>query len=440
MRNAGLAYRARWPRLVFVRQRPRAHMPQAYAWFGGAALGGAASGAAAMYWFDPQSGRRRRALARDKAAHVLRRSRAVLDASRRDLAHRARGLAAELAGRFESRPLDDVAIERRVRAELGRVTSHPGAIAVSCDDGGTVELTGVILEKELPAVLARVAKVRGVNGVESRLQVHDEAGSVPALQGGGRRPPRFAFMKEHWAPGPRVVALAGGASLIWLARRRWITFRWALGLSGVTLVARSISNMPLRRLVGVGAGRGAVDIAKDLHVSAPVDEVFEFWRMLENFPRFMTHVKEVRPLGHGRYHWKVEGPLGIRLGWDAELTEQTPHQRIAWRSADGAPVKSAGAVEFEPSDGGTHVRVRMQYNPPAGAIGHAFAKLLGRDPKRQMDDDLLRFKSLIEQGKATGDGETVTKEELAPALATEASEASGETGSARPGEEVERRF
>ncbi len=441
LRRAGIAYRARWPRLVVAWQRRPARVTPAYAWFGGAALGGAVSGAAAMYWFDPQSGRRRRALARDRSAHLLRRAEALVDAGARDLAHRVRGRAAEIAARLESEPVDDVAVERRLRSELGRVTSHPGAITVSCDDG-IVELTGLILEDELPAVLARVAKVRGVRGVENRLEVPEQPGSIPALQGGVRRQPRFEYMQAHWAPGPRVVALATGVSLIWIARRQSPMFRWPVGLSGVTLVARSISNVPLRRLVGLGVGPAAVDIAKDLHVNASVDEVFDFWRAFENFPRFMTHVKEVRPVGGGRYRWKVEGPLGIRLGWEAELTEEAPKRRIAWRSVDGAAVKNAGAVDFEPSDGGTHVRVRMQYTPPAGAIGHAFAKLLGRDPKREMDDDLMRFKSLIEHSKATGDGETVTKQELAPHIASEPaeSEAGSETAAAKPSEEVERRF
>jgi uncharacterized membrane protein len=101
--------------------------------------------------------------------------------------------------------------------------------------------------------------------------------------------------------------------------------------------------------------------------------------------------------------------------WDALITRLIPNQVLAWKSVEGSTVENAGIIHFEPFHGGrsTRLDIRMSYNPPAGALGHAFARLLGADPKRQMDDDLLRFKSLIELGKATGH-ETVSREQLSP--------------------------
>jgi uncharacterized membrane protein len=146
----------------------------------------------------------------------------------------------------------------------------------------------------------------------------------------------------------------------------------------------------------------------------PLEEVFAFFRAFENFPRFMTHVRDVRPIGADRWHWIVGGPAGVAVEWDAELTDLVPNQVIAWRSAEAAQVESSGVVRFEPEQGGTRIDVRMSYNPPAGALGHAIAGLFGANAKKQMDDDLLRFKSLLERGKATGHGGKVSRDEVAP--------------------------
>lgn len=187
-----------------------------------------------------------------------------------------------------------------------------------------------------------------------------------------------------------------------------------VGLGGLVLGVRAFTNLEMKRLTGVGAGPRAIRLQKDITVNAPVEEVFAFWSAMQNFPRFMTHVDEVRVGEEGRSHWRVTGPAGLRFEWDAVITQRVPNRLLAWRSVEGTAVENAGVIHFEPTPrGGTRVDIRLAYNPPAGAIGHAFAKLLGADPKKQMDDDLLRFKSLLERGKATGH-ETVTREQLAP--------------------------
>jgi uncharacterized membrane protein len=140
------------------------------------------------------------------------------------------------------------------------------------------------------------------------------------------------------------------------------------------------------------------DIEKSIWIDAAPEEVYDLWTNYENFPRFMSHVIEVRDLGHRRSHWVVQGPAGTRLEWDAVLTEQSRPRRLAWRSEPGAEIPQSGSVTFEPSRGGTLVTVRMSYTPPAGAIGHGLAMLLGADPERQMEDDLARMKAFIERG------------------------------------------
>jgi uncharacterized membrane protein len=155
-------------------------------------------------------------------------------------------------------------------------------------------------------------------------------------------------------------------------------------------------------------------LVKTININAPVDEVFRFWANFQNFPLFMANVIEVRPHKDGRdSHWVVRGPAGTRLEWDAELSRFDPDRLIAWKTLDGAAVQSAGRVNFSPNDaGGTQIDIHLSYNPPAGALGHTVATLLGRDPKTELDEDMVRFKSLIEEGKATTDNVTVTRSEV----------------------------
>jgi uncharacterized membrane protein len=185
-----------------------------------------------------------------------------------------------------------------------------------------------------------------------------------------------------------------------------------VGLAGVGLLARAGTNLPTQRLAGV-SGRRAIDVQKTIRVNAPVDEVYRFWSNLENFPRFMAHVRQVEPTQQGGYRWTVDGPAGAPVSWNAVITEEIPNKVIAWRSEPGSLVSNAGIVRFDSEDGGTRVHIRLSYSPPAGVVGHAAAALFGKDPKREMDDDLARFKSLIEVGKTTGRERQVRKEEIA---------------------------
>jgi uncharacterized membrane protein len=366
-----------------------------------------------MYWADPRSGRRRRAVTHDKALHTLH---AVENAARvvgRDILHRVRGFFFETQGRMRREEVDDRTIEARVRSALGRVCSHPHAIRVNVEIG-RVRLEGDILKVEHPKVLARIARVRGVLDVIDNLQVHKQASNHPELQGGKvRTGDRPEFLQHNWSPAARFLGGICGGSLLTLGLWQRGLVGGSAAFLGSLLTLRSITNLELKRLTGVGAGRQAIALHKDILVHAPVEEVFGFWRAMENFPLFMSHVEEVRTSGEDRSHWRVKGPAGIVFEWDALTTRLIPHQVLAWKSVEGSTVENAGIIRFERANGGrsTRLDIRLSYNPPAGALGHGFARLLGVDPKKQMDDDLLRFKSLLETGKATGH-ETVSREQL----------------------------
>lgn len=359
-------------------------------------------GAGLMYLLDPSRGARRRNLLRDKMVHARRMTREGWEATSHDLANRSRGFAAAARSRMRSDDADDWVIEQRVRAALGRVVSHPSAIAVT-SDAGRVTLSGPVLADEVQALLDCAGNVRGVEQVENRLQVHESGEHVPALQGGRQRTgtesePR----RENWTPSLRLLASLGGGGLLVWGLQRGGGPGAAAGAVGLALFARGSSNTPLDRLVGVGGGRRAVDLQKTVTIHAPADRVFAFLTEWERWPQWMSHVREVSGRGtvrgRERTHWVVDGPLGVPVRWDAITTQIVPNEEIAWKTEDGAAVAHAGVIRLVPVDGGTRVELRMSYNPPAGVLGHAVAASFGRDPKRQMDDDLARLKTTIETG------------------------------------------
>lgn len=355
-------------------------------------------GALLMYLLDPDGGRRRTAIARDRLMRLARRGRETADAGMRDLANRAKGLVAEARGAVDREtPGDDVLVER-VRAHLGRLVSHPHALRVEAASG-RVTLTGPILKSEEEQLLHGVKSVRGVVEVDNRLEVHASSQGISALQGAGtRRPPRMEFMQDNWAPGPRMAALAAGGVLASYGLTQRGLRAALLEIVGLALVARAATNQALGRLVGLSDGRRGIDIDKTLHIAAPRETVFDLWSNYDNFPHFMSLVEEVRPLDEARSHWVVKGPAGTRIEWNAVITERDRPRVLAWRSEPDSPVQHAGSVRFDEGNGGTRVTVQMSYNPPGGALGHSMAALLGRDPQQQMDADLMRMKSFIETG------------------------------------------
>lgn len=379
-------------------------------------LSGIAVGVVLTYLFDPERGKRRRQLLVDRMVHLGHDVAGALDVTARDAANRSSGLLADARGRFRLDLANDAVLVDRVRSRMGRYVSHPGSIDVTARHG-RVTLRGPILKHEVEDLLAAVADVEGVTEVNDELSVREHAGTVPGLQGGiGRTGEHADLLQQNWSPTTRFLAGTAGGALVFFGATHRNAGGVMLGLAGLGLLTRAMTNLGFRRLTGIGAGQRAVDVQKTITVAAPVEEVFQFWSQLENFPRFMEHVREVRDNGHGQSHWTVTGPAGTPASFDVIVTKAVPNAVLAWKTVPGAVLQHAGIIRFEPEGPeATRLHFRMSYNPPAGAIGHAIAACFGGDPKQALDEDLVRFKSLIEQGKATVHGETVTRTELSQA-------------------------
>ena len=149
-------------------------------------------------------------------------------------------------------------------------------------------------------------------------------------------------------------------------------------------------------------------VRRAVTVQASAADLYRFWRHLPNLPQIMRHLRSVTELPSGLSHWVARGPAGITVTWDAEIVADQPGERIAWKSVNGATVQHAGSVRFQlaPGGRGTEIHVELAYEPPAGALGVAVAKLLGEEPDLQIREDLRRFKQSIETGEiATTDGQ-----------------------------------
>ena len=136
-------------------------------------------------------------------------------------------------------------------------------------------------------------------------------------------------------------------------------------------------------------------------VTKTPEEVYGFWSRLDRFPLFMAHVDDVEMTGPRTSHWRVSAPFDREVEWDAETTEQDEGSRLSWRSTEGADVANAGEVRLvrAPDGASTEVHVVLTYDAPGGGLGKALAKYFGEDPSQHLDDDLRRFKQVIETGE-----------------------------------------
>ncbi|HEX9995593.1 MAG TPA: SRPBCC family protein [Abditibacterium sp.] len=139
-------------------------------------------------------------------------------------------------------------------------------------------------------------------------------------------------------------------------------------------------------------------VTKEIIVNAPISQVFAFWKNFENFPRFMENIESITVIGPEMTHWKMKGPLGTSVEWDAKTLYVEENKKISWQSTEGT-IETHGAVLFDEIDGErTRVTVGLEYHPPGGALGEAVAKLFN-DPENQLEEDLMRFKKVVQEGK-----------------------------------------
>ena len=145
-------------------------------------------------------------------------------------------------------------------------------------------------------------------------------------------------------------------------------------------------------------------VHESIEVQAPLQDVFRYWSNFENFPSFMQNVEEVRMIGRDTSHWRVKGPLGKSVEFDARTTEMDPDRGIGWNTTGGEVMTSGEARFEEVSPGRTRIEVTMNYaDPPGGKVGEAAANLIS-NPERNLREDVENFARIVERGELGGPG------------------------------------
>ncbi len=192
---------------------------------------------------------------------------------------------------------------------------------------------------------------------------------------------------------PWAVIAGGGALATYGLSRRSLPGGLLAALGGYVIYRGVVSSREMPA--------SPVHVETSFNIQKSPEELFRFWRNFENLPRFLRHVESVRNTGARHSHWVARAPMGMTVSWDAEITDERENDYIVWRSLPGAMVPNRGSVQFrpDPSHGGSIVDVAIDYTPPAGHFGAAFARMFGREPQQQVREDLRRFKALMETGE-----------------------------------------
>lgn len=244
-------------------------------------------------------------------------------------------------------------------------------------------LTAIGIPPSAPAVIVtRMVGLRELGVVPGLLTASLPAGWLAARAAGDVKDLAllaWARGREGTARGPVTLAMAAVAGVLALD-------------AGTAFLARRAQRRRSRH-----AGR----IVKSVTVNRPAADLYGFWRDLENLPAIMPHLERVTDRGAGLSHWVAKAPVGGSVEWDAEITEDAPNERIAWRAVEGSPVTHSGSVRFAPAprDLGTEITVEMEVDVPGGLLGTAVAKVAGEDPEQQVADALRRFKQVMETGE-----------------------------------------
>lgn len=206
----------------------------------------------------------------------------------------------------------------------------------------------------------------------------------------------------------RGISLVSGMALLayTLSRRPRLGLPIALD-AGYMLYRGVTGHCVFYQMLGINRaeadGHEGILVERSVTVNRPRAELFQMWRDFEKLPRFMKHLESVQvdDPDSGRSHWVAKGPMGKNIAWEAEVIEERENELLVWKSLPGSLVESMGRVEFvdAPAGRGTIVHVAMRYNPPAGSLGAAFAKLFGEEPGTQVKEDLRHFKQIMETGE-----------------------------------------
>jgi uncharacterized membrane protein len=201
--------------------------------------------------------------------------------------------------------------------------------------------------------------------------------------------------------GPMV---AGGLMMLYGLSKRSLG-GGLLGAAGAGLLYYGATGRSPAQTISEVAGKSSAKEGVSVHRAVTINrsprEVYDFWRQLENLPRFMQHLESVEQLDERRSRWQARLLGGMPLTWEARITRDEPGEVLAWETVPGSEIEHFGHVRFQPAgaDEGTELYVEMSYRPPMGVAGEAVARLLNTITEQQIKEDIRRCKHILETGE-----------------------------------------
>lgn len=206
--------------------------------------------------------------------------------------------------------------------------------------------------------------------------------------------------------------VAGGLMMLYGLSKRSLG-GGLLGAAGAGLLYYGATGRNPAQALGEVTGKSSANEGVSVHRAVTINrsprEVYDFWRQLENLPRFMHHLESVEQLDERRSRWKARLLGGMPLTWEARITRDEPGEVLAWETVPGSDIEHFGHVRFQPAgaDEGTQLYVEMSYRPPMGVAGEAVARLLNTITEQQIKEDIRRCKNILEAGEVpTVEGQT----------------------------------
>ena len=170
-----------------------------------------------------------------------------------------------------------------------------------------------------------------------------------------------------------------------MSRKRWVR------LTAASVIAGAATPAVLRWLRRTGSARRSVDMRMTVVVERPVNEVFEFCRDFENFPKIVDVLLSVEDSQDGRSHWAVRSPKGETIEWDAVVTKYVPNAVIAWENVPGAVVNAGGVMRFAPlSANETRLDISLTYQPRHTGLNEALHALINAPNTTKIRGELVK--------------------------------------------------
>lgn len=193
-------------------------------------------------------------------------------------------------------------------------------------------------------------------------------------------------------PGRGALMTVAAAGLIWRGATGHCPVYQATG------VDRSNGHAATRERL---SGARGVNVDESVTINRSPSELYRTWRKFDWLSGVFPALDRVEFLDERRTRWRVQGPAGSRFAWVADIINEVPERLIAWETTPDSSIATAGSVHFGPAPGdrGTIVRIRAQYDPPAGRLGAAAAWITGHGLTQEVREGLRRFKELMETGE-----------------------------------------